>query len=146
VRGRAPRRCAFLPKLPSVQPLRVIQRFYEVRGGRILIDGQDIAGVAQDSLRAAIAVVPQDPSLFHRSAMENIRYGRSDATDAEVVGAAVSAKCRDFIEALPHGLATIVGHRGAKLSGGQRQPHCDSSGLPERCATAFAGRGNFGSG
>jgi ATP-binding cassette subfamily B protein len=99
----------------------LIQRFYEVRGGRILIDGQDIAGVTRESLRAAIAVVPQDPSLFHRSAMENIRYGRSDATDAEVVEAAVSAKCRDFIEALPHGFATLVGHRGAKLSGGQRQ-------------------------
>jgi ATP-binding cassette subfamily B protein len=99
----------------------LIQRFYEVRGGRILIDGQDIAGVTRESLRAAIAVVPQDPSMFHRSAMENIRYGRSDATDAEVVEAAVFAKCRDFIEALPHGFATIVGNRGAKLSGGQRQ-------------------------
>jgi ATP-binding cassette, subfamily B, bacterial len=99
----------------------LIQRFYDVRDGRILIDGQDIAGVTQESLRAAIAVVPQDLSLFHRSAMENIRYGRSDATDAEVVEAAVFAKCRDFIEALPHGFATIVGNRGAKLSGGQRQ-------------------------
>jgi ATP-binding cassette subfamily B protein len=99
----------------------LIQRFYDVSGGRILIDGQDIAEVTQESLRAAIAVVPQDLSLFHRSAMENIRYGRPDATDAEVVEAAVSAKCRDFIEALPHGFATIVGNRGAKLSGGQRQ-------------------------
>jgi ABC-type multidrug transport system fused ATPase/permease subunit len=62
-----------LPKLLSVQPLRVDPRFYDVRGGRILIDGQDIAGVTQESLRAAIAVAPQDPSLFHRSAMENIR-------------------------------------------------------------------------
>jgi ATP-binding cassette, subfamily B, bacterial len=99
----------------------LIQRFYDLREGRILIDGQDIARVTQDSLRAAIAVVPQDLSLFHRSAMENIRYGRPDATDAEVIEAAVFARCRDFIEALPHGFATIVGDRGVKLSGGQRQ-------------------------
>jgi ATP-binding cassette subfamily B protein len=99
----------------------LIQRFYDVRGGRILIDGQDIARVTQESLRAAIAVVPQDLSLFHRSAMENIRYGRPDATDAEVIEAATLARCRDFIETLPHGYETIVGDRGIKLSGGQRQ-------------------------
>lgn len=99
----------------------LIQRFYDVRDGRLLIDGQDIARVTQESLRAAIAVVPQDLSLFHRSAMENIRYGRPDATDAEVIEAAVLARCRDFIEALPHGFGTIVGDRGVKLSGGQRQ-------------------------
>jgi ATP-binding cassette, subfamily B, bacterial len=99
----------------------LIQRFYDLREGRILIDGQDIARVTQESLRAAIAVVPQDLSLFHRSAMENIRYGRPDATDAEVIDAAAFARCRDFIEALPHGFATIVGDRGVKLSGGQRQ-------------------------
>jgi len=99
----------------------LIQRFYDLRDGRILIDGQDIARVTQESLRAAIAVVPQDLSLFHRSAMENIRYGRPDATDAEVLEAAVLARCRDFIEALPQGFATVVGARGVKLSGGQRQ-------------------------
>src|SRR6516165_10645700 len=99
----------------------LIQRFYDLQEGRILIDGQDIARVTQESLRAAIAVVPQDLSLFHRSAMENIRYGRPDATDAEVVDAAVFARCHDFIEALPHGFATILGDRGVKLSGGQRQ-------------------------
>jgi ATP-binding cassette subfamily B protein len=99
----------------------LIQRFYDVRDGRILIDGQDIARVTQESLRAAMAVVPQDLSLFHRTAMENIRYGRPDATDAEVIEAAVQARCRDFIEALPQGFATIVGDRGVKLSGGQRQ-------------------------
>jgi ATP-binding cassette subfamily B protein len=99
----------------------LLQRFYDVQGGRILIDGQEIARVKQESLRAAIAVVPQDLSLFHRSAMENIRYGRPEATDAEVLNAAGAARCRDFIEALPKGFATVVGDRGVKLSGGQRQ-------------------------
>ncbi len=99
----------------------LLQRFYDLRDGRILIDGQDIARVTQESLRAAIAVVPQDLSLFHRSAMENIRYGRPEATDAEVIEAATLARCGDFIAALPHGFATIVGDRGVKLSGGQRQ-------------------------
>ena len=99
----------------------LIQRFYDLQDGRILIDGQDIARVTQESLRSAIAVVPQDLSLFHRSAMDNIRYGRPEATDNEVIEAAVFARCRDFIEALPQGFATIVGDRGVKLSGGQRQ-------------------------
>jgi ATP-binding cassette, subfamily B, bacterial len=101
--------------------LALIQRFYDLQDGRITIDGQDIARVTQESLRAAIAVVPQDLSLFHRSAMENIRYGRPDATDREVIEAADFARCRDFIAALPRGFATIVGNRGVKLSGGQRQ-------------------------
>jgi len=101
--------------------LALIQRFYDLHGGRLKIDGQDIARVTQESLRAAIAVVPQDLSLFHRSAIENIRYGRPDATDGEVIQAAALARCRDFIEALPRGFATIVGDRGVKLSGGQRQ-------------------------
>jgi len=91
-----------------------------VQRGRILVDGQDIARVTQKSLRAAIAVVPQDVSLFHRSIMENIRYGRPGASDEEVRDSAVAARC-DFIEALPMGMATIVGDRGVKLSGGQRQ-------------------------
>ena len=101
--------------------LALIQRFYDLQDGRITIDGQDIARVTQESLRAAIAVVPQDLSLFNRSAMENIRYGRPDATDREVVEAADFARCRDFIEALPRGFATVVGDRGVQLSGGQRQ-------------------------
>jgi ATP-binding cassette subfamily B protein len=101
--------------------LALIQRFYDLQDGRITIDGQDIARVTQESLRAAIAVVPQDLSLFHRSAMENIRYGRPDATDGEVIEAAEFARCRGFIEALPCGFATTVGDRGVKLSGGQRQ-------------------------
>jgi ATP-binding cassette subfamily B protein len=99
----------------------LVQRFYDLREGRILIDGQDIACVTQESLRSSMAVVPQDLSLFHRSALENIRYGRPNATDEEVIEAAVFARCRDFIGALPHGFATIVGDRGVKLSGGQRQ-------------------------
>src|SRR5262245_36725139 len=98
----------------------LLQRFYDVQEGHIRIDGQDISRVTQDSLRAAISVVPQDTSLFQRSVMENIRYGRPDATDEEVLQAAVAARC-EFIEALPDGFATRVGQRGLKLSGGQRQ-------------------------
>jgi ATP-binding cassette subfamily B protein len=101
--------------------LALIQRFYDLGSGRISVDGQDIARVTQDSLRAAIAVVPQDLSLFNRSAMENIRYGRPDATDAEVIQAAEFAGCSDFIAALPDGFTTVVGDRGVQLSGGQRQ-------------------------
>jgi ATP-binding cassette subfamily B protein len=99
----------------------LLQRLYDVQRGAIFIDGQDIARVTQESLRAAIAVVPQDVSLFHRTVMENIRYGRPDATDAEVHRAAQAARCLDFIAAMPQGIATIVGDRGLKLSGGQRQ-------------------------
>jgi ATP-binding cassette subfamily B protein len=99
----------------------LLQRFYDLQGGRILIDDQDVARVTQESVRAAISVVPQDISLFHRSALENIRYGRPDASDAEVLEAAVAARCMEFIEALPEGFATLVGDRGVKLSGGQRQ-------------------------
>jgi ATP-binding cassette, subfamily B, bacterial len=99
----------------------LLQRFYDVQGGRILLGGQDIARVTQESLRAAIAVVPQDISLFHRSIMENIRYGRPDASDADVRQAIVASNCASFIEKLPRGAATIVGDRGVKLSPGQRQ-------------------------
>jgi ATP-binding cassette subfamily B protein len=98
----------------------LLQRFYDVQHGSITIDGQDISRVTQQSLREAISVVPQDISLFHRSIMENIRYGRPTATDNEVLRAAIAARC-DFVEALPEGLATMVGDRGIKLSGGQRQ-------------------------
>jgi ATP-binding cassette subfamily B protein len=101
--------------------LALLQRFYEPQAGRILIDGQNIARVMQDSLREAISVVPQDISLFHRSVMENIRYGRPDASDDEVMQAAAAARCLGFIEALPSGFETTVGDRGVKLSGGQRQ-------------------------
>jgi ATP-binding cassette, subfamily B, bacterial len=99
----------------------LLQRFYDVQGGRILLGGQDVARVRQESLRAAIAVVPQDISLFHRSILENIRYGRPDASDADVLEAITAANCNQFIESLPDGVATIVGDRGVKLSLGQRQ-------------------------
>jgi ATP-binding cassette subfamily B protein len=98
----------------------LIQRFYPVQGGRILVDGQDIAHITQDSLRESIAVVPQDVSLFQRSIMENIRYGRPDANDDMVLAAALAARC-EFIEHLPKGFDTVVGAHGVKLSGGQRQ-------------------------
>jgi ATP-binding cassette, subfamily B, bacterial len=98
----------------------LLQRFHDVQRGRILIDGQDIARVTQDSLRSSIALVPQDISLFQRSIMENIRYGRPDATDKEVLMAAEAARC-EFIHELPSGFDMVVGDRGAKLSGGQRQ-------------------------
>jgi ATP-binding cassette subfamily B protein len=99
----------------------LVQRFYDVQSGRILVGGQDIARVTQESLRSAIAVVPQDISLFHRSIMENIRYGRPDASDADVEEAVIAANCAEFIANLPEGAATIVGDRGVKLSPGQRQ-------------------------
>jgi len=98
----------------------LLQRFYDVEEGSITIDGQNIAHVTQKSLREAISVVPQDISLFQRSIMENIRYGRPGASDDEVLRAAIDARC-DFIETLPEGFMTIVGDRGVKLSGGQRQ-------------------------
>ncbi len=101
--------------------LALLQRFYEVQGGAIKIDGQDIAHVTQDSLRHAIALVPQDISLLHRSIYENIAYGRPEASREEVMAAAREARCADFIEAMPEGYDTIVGDRGVKLSGGQRQ-------------------------
>ena len=101
--------------------LALLQRFYDVGGGRIQIDGQDIRNVTQESLRATMAIVPQDISLFHRTVLENIRYARPDAPEDDVLAAAEMANCREFIEALPEGFATMVGDRGVKLSGGQRQ-------------------------
>jgi len=99
----------------------LLQRFHAVHGGRILIDGQDIARLKEASLRDAIAYVPQDLSMLHRSVLENVRYGRPEATDAEVAAAARAAHCDDFIDALPQGIHTVVGERGVMLSGGQRQ-------------------------
>ncbi|MGE0416248.1 MAG: ABC transporter ATP-binding protein, partial [Acetobacteraceae bacterium] len=101
--------------------LALLQRYYDVAGGRVMIDGQDIRDVTQDSLRRIMSIVPQDISLFHRTVMENLRYARPDATEAEVMAAAEMARCRDFIAALPDGFDTMVGDRGVKLSGGQRQ-------------------------
>jgi ATP-binding cassette subfamily B protein len=101
--------------------LALLQRFYDVQDGRVLVDGQDIRDVTQESLRQAMAIVPQDVSLFHRSVLENIRYARPEASETDVLAAADMARCRDFIEAMPEGFETIVGDRGVKLSGGQRQ-------------------------
>jgi ATP-binding cassette subfamily B protein len=99
----------------------LMQRFYETQSGSILIDGQESSAMTDAALRNAIAVVPQDVSLFHRSLRDNIRYGRPNATDEDVWDAADMARCMSFIRDLPDGLDTIVGDRGAKLSGGQRQ-------------------------
>ena len=101
--------------------ISLIQRLDDVQAGQILIDSQPITEVTQDSLRSRIAVVPQDIALFHRSVLENIRYGRPEATDKEVYKAARDAYCDDFIRELPQGYDTIVGERGVRLSGGQRQ-------------------------
>ncbi len=101
--------------------VNLILRLYDVTDGRILIDDQDISLVTQDSLRYHIAMIPQDPSLFHRSLMDNIRYGRIDATDEEVIEAAKKAHAHEFIVQLQNGYESLVGERGVKLSGGQRQ-------------------------
>jgi ABC-type transport system involved in Fe-S cluster assembly fused permease/ATPase subunit len=100
---------------------RLLFRFYDVNAGAILIDGQDIRHVTQDSLRAAIGVVPQDTVLFNDSIYYNIAYGRPDATRDEVINAARAAHILTFIESLPQGWETIVGERGLKLSGGEKQ-------------------------
>jgi ATP-binding cassette subfamily B protein len=100
---------------------RLLFRFYEVTGGRILIDGQDIRTVTQESLRAAIGIVPQDTVLFNDSILYNLRYGRPDASDADIERAAELAHIRAFIESLPNGWDTLVGERGLKLSGGEKQ-------------------------
>ena len=100
---------------------KLLLRFYDVKGGSVQIDGQDISKVTQDSLRDAIAFVPQEPILFHRSLMENIRYGRRDATDEEVIEASKKAHCHEFITGFPEQYETFVGERGVKLSGGERQ-------------------------
>jgi ATP-binding cassette, subfamily B, multidrug efflux pump len=106
--------------------VNVLLRFFDLEGGRILIDGQEIAAVTQESLRAQISVVTQDTSLLHRSIRDNIRYGRPQATDAEVVMAAKLAHADEFIRELEdwkqrRGYVAQVGERGVKLSGGQRQ-------------------------
>jgi ATP-binding cassette, subfamily B, bacterial len=101
--------------------VHLILRYFDVNKGRILIDGQDTAGVLQESLRSKIAMIPQDTSLYHRSLLENIRCGRPDASDDEVIEAAKQARCHEFIEKLPERYQTLVGERGIKLSGGQRQ-------------------------
>ncbi len=101
--------------------VKLIQRLYDVSGGRILIDGQDIAKATQQSLRSQIAIVQQDPILFHRSLAENIAYGRPGASPTAIEQAARLANAHDFILRLPKGYGTLVGERGVKLSGGERQ-------------------------
>ena len=101
--------------------IKLILRLFDVKNGSIEIDGHNISEVTQESLRDAIAFVPQEPILFHRTLMENIRYGRQDASDEEVYEAAQRAHCHEFISSLKHGYDTYVGERGIKLSGGERQ-------------------------
>ncbi len=101
--------------------VKLLLRFYDLQSGQILIDGQDIATVTQDSLRANVALVPQDPVLFHRSIMENIRYARPGISDEQVLEASKLAHAHEFISKFPDGYSTFVGERGVKLSGGERQ-------------------------
>ncbi len=100
---------------------KLLFRFYDVTHGSITIDGQDIRDITQGSLRQAISLVPQEPVLFHRTILENIRYGRPEATEKDVINAAKKARCHEFISRLPDGYHTFVGERGIKLSGGERQ-------------------------
>ena len=99
----------------------LLLRLYDPQGGCIEIDGHDLRSLTQDSLHRQVGLIPQDPTLFHRSLRENIRYGRTDASDADVEFAAERAHANDFIQALPEGYEAQVGERGVKLSGGQRQ-------------------------
>lgn len=101
--------------------VNILMRLFNLTSGKILIDGIDISSISQKNLRENIGFVPQDPSLFHRTLMENIRYGRRDATDEEVREASRLANCDKFIDKLPLGFYTYVGERGIKLSGGERQ-------------------------
>lgn len=101
--------------------VNLILRLYDINEGAILIDGQDIKTVTQDSLRQNIAMIPQDPTLFHRSIMDNIAYGKMGVSEEEVIEAAKKAHADDFINNLPQGYDSLVGERGIKLSGGQRQ-------------------------
>ncbi len=101
--------------------VNLILRQFDLTSGRILIDGQDIAKVTQDSLRAAIGIIPQDPTLFHRSLRDNISYAKNNASELEIIDAAKKSHAHNFIEKLPQGYNALVGERGVKLSGGQRQ-------------------------
>src|SRR5690606_5766821 len=101
--------------------LNLILRLYDPQQGSILIDGQDIRNITQQSLHAQISLIPQDPGLFHRTLLENIRYGRPDANQEEIELAARGADAHEFIERMPSQYESLVGERGVKLSGGQRQ-------------------------
>ena len=101
--------------------VNLILRLFDVEQGRILIDGQNISSISQNSLRASIGVIPQDPSLFHRTLLQNISYGCENASEPEIIAAAKKAHAHEFIETLPESYNSLVGERGVKLSGGQRQ-------------------------
>ena len=123
---------------------RLLFRFYDVTGGRILIDGQDIREVTQKSLRAAIGMVPQDTVLFNDTIRYNIRYGRWDAGDEEVEEAARLAQIDDFIRLSPNGYETEVGERGLKLSGGEKQRVAIARTILKGAADPAARRGDLG--
>jgi ATP-binding cassette subfamily B protein len=101
--------------------VNLLLRLYDPQGGRVLVDGHDVKQLTQEALHSQVSLIPQDPSLFHRTLMENIRYGRIDATDDEVAQAAQRAHAHEFIAQIPGGYEALVGERGVKLSGGQRQ-------------------------
>lgn len=101
--------------------IKLLLRLFDATGGVVQIDGQDVSSITQNSLHDCMSLVPQDPILFHRSIIENIRYGKPEATDDEVVEAAKAAHCHEFITGLSDGYTTLVGERGVKLSGGERQ-------------------------
>lgn len=101
--------------------VKLVQRLYDIDAGAIRVDGQDVRAVTQASLRRSIALVPQDPALFHRTLRENIAYAKPDASLEEIIAAAQQARAHDFIDKLPYGYDTEVGERGVKLSGGERQ-------------------------
>lgn len=101
--------------------MNLLLRLYDIQSGKILIDGQSIDSVTQESLHQQIAVIPQDASLFHRTLKENIRYGRLESTNEEVITASKQAHCHEFIEQLEEGYESLVGERGIMLSGGERQ-------------------------
>lgn len=101
--------------------VNLLLRFYDLQSGQILIDDQDIADVTQESLRSNIAMIPQEPTLFHRTLLDNIGYGNLNATEKEIIEASRLAHCHEFISELPEKYQTLVGERGIKLSGGQRQ-------------------------
>jgi ATP-binding cassette subfamily B (MDR/TAP) protein 7 len=116
--------------------LRLLYRFYEVDGGRILVDGQEIRDLTLDSLREVIGVVPQDTPLLHADIMHNVRYGRLDATDEEVKEACRRAHVADTIESLPEKYHTKVGERGLMISGGEKQRYASLlQARPTRAAT-----------
>lgn len=101
--------------------IKLLLRNHDIASGKILVDGQEISRVTQESLWKNISLVPQDPILFHRTLLENIRYGKPEATEEEVVKAAKAAHCHEFISSFPEEYDTYVGERGVKLSGGERQ-------------------------